>query len=197
MFSSAVHWYVQHKFPGVNQITTDELDKQLCAQQLTNVANNLPLTERLSITTTKTFVVVDSRRKDEFEVSHIPNAKRVHFQSADESLLNFLTEESVKHESIYSEKANLNIVCYCSLGYRSSILAKRMTELIKNNSVLSRKDISVWNLEGSIFKWANESKQMTDLNEKTTTFAHPFSYTFCAFLQKQFWKWTPDAKDGD
>ena len=84
-------------------------------------------------------------------------------------------------------------MCYCSLGYRSSILAQRIQSFANEDPDFSDKNIKAWNLEGSIFKWANEGRQMKDLNEKPTIFAHPFSYTFCMFLQKDYWKWTPDV----
>ena len=196
MMMPTVQWYMRQKFPDVCQMTTDELNKHLTSVP-TNNDIGLKLTDE-TINFPRNIVVIDSRRQDEFDVSHIPNSKLVHFPTDQETLLNFLTEESRKHETSSaknSDKKNLEIVCYCSLGYRSSILAQRMATVVKTDIFLSRKDIKLYNLEGSIFKWANENKHMIDLNEKTTKFAHPFSYTFCAFLQKANWKWTPDIKE--
>lgn len=44
-------------------------------------------------------------------------------------------------------KPDSHIVVYCSVSYRSSILARRLQDMGFTN---------VYNLEGSIFKWANE-----------------------------------------
>ena len=192
MLDGAVLWYVRRKFPSVCHMTTNDLESLL---------NGTSTYEEKDIASQKIYdrrnpvVIVDCRRKDEFEVSHIPNSKHLHFQTNAESLLAFLAEESDKHVNIDSVKEELNVVCYCSLGYRSSMLVERIDKLTKTNPLLSSKNIKVWNLEGSIFKWANENKQMKDLNDKPTKFAHPFSYTFCMFLQRDYWKWTADAKE--
>ena len=183
----AVLSYIKSKFSDVNHISTDDLEKR-----------NFGSTCDFEIPSTKDeteqkHAIIDCRRQDEYEVSHIPGAKHVHFQIKDEELKKVLLEETENISN--TDHDELNIVCYCSLGYRSSILARRIQSFAKDDPDLSDRNIKAWNLEGSIFKWANESRRMIDLNEKSTKFAHPFSYTFCMFLQKQYWKWTPDVNN--
>lgn len=56
------------------------------------------------------------------------------------------------------------IVVYCSVGYRSSRLARQLrTRGVKN----------VFNLEGSLFKWANEGRPVYRGSERVQE-VHPF-----------------------
>uniref|UniRef100_K1QEU7 Uncharacterized protein n=1 Tax=Magallana gigas TaxID=29159 RepID=K1QEU7_MAGGI len=67
-------------------------------------------------------------------------------------------------------------------------------ELLKLAEIdLSRKDaastnLSVYNLEGSLFKWANENRHMVNIRGETTKFAHPYnashSYASSSILVK-------------
>ena len=192
MLDWPILWYVRQKFPDVCHMTTDDLDTRL---NRTSISNQPDETSKTISEPKNPIVIVDCRRRDEFEVSHIPDAKCLHFQTEDRILLDFLLEETQKYLNIDTATDEINVVCYCSLGYRSSMLAQRIEKLTKSDSALNRKSIKVWNLEGSIFKWANENRHMIDTNKKPTKFAHPFSYTFCMFLQKDYWKWTPDVKE--
>ena len=176
--------YIKSKFSDVKNISTEDLEKRSFG-----LAGDFEIPSSKNETEQK-HVIIDCRRKDEYEVSHIPDAKHVHFQIKDGELKNVLLEETKNLSGTNQDE--LNIVCYCSLGYRSSILVQRIQSFAKDDPDLSDKNIKAWNLEGSIFKWANEGRPMMDLNEKPTKFAHPFSYKFCMFLQKQYWKWTPD-----
>ncbi len=79
--------------------------------------------------------LVDVREKEEFDVSHIRGA--VNMQNADEIVAGF--RDSGKDA----------VVLYCSAGYRSSKMAQLVQPLIDN---------PVYNLDGSIFAWANAGK---------------------------------------
>eukprot|EP00483_Globobulimina_turgida_P004107 UN04115 len=60
----------------------------------------------------------------------------------------------------------MNIYCYCSVGYRSSIMTQKLQDYgIKN----------VHNLQGSIFKWVNEGKPIVDNNENNVTQVHTYN----------------------
>ena len=51
----------------------------------------------------------------------------------------------------------------------------------------------VYNLEGSIFKWAQEDRPLIDNSERPTAFVHPFSYKFAIpTLSRSKWKWEPN-----
>lgn len=192
MMNSALYWYIRRQFPDVNQIKTSDLDE---AQKITDhgeTENASPVPEN---ETKRAYVIVDCRREDEFDVSHIPKANHLPFQTDDESIIRFIKEEKDKQSHLNASADELNLVCYCSLGYRSSLLAQRITNIVKNDPELSSKGVNAWNLEGSIFKWANEKRPLVDMYEKSTKFAHPFNLTFGMFLQSEYRKWEPDKKE--
>ena len=57
----------------------------------------------------------------------------------------------------------MTVVCYCSLGYRSSALAQQLAyELDKPVHQELKSKTVIYNLEGSILKWANERKDLED-----------------------------------
>lgn len=65
------------------------------------------------------------------------------------------------------------VVCYCAVGYRASIMSQRLLDqLEKPESQDVKPEIKVYNLEGAIFKWANERKELMDPNGSNTQFVH-------------------------
>lgn len=46
----------------------------------------------------------------------------------------------------------------------------------------------MYNLEGSIFKWANENRQMVDHKNRSTVYAHPYNAVFGKLLKKELRK---------
>jgi hypothetical protein len=65
----------------------------------------------------------------------------------------------------------LQVVCYCSVGYRSSRLAVKLNKLGISNAV---------NLKGSIFKWCNEGRELVDGrgSKMQAAKAHPYNTVF-------------------
>ncbi len=106
-------WSVRTRFPDVRFISTAQL------------------ADWLSDTNRATPVLLDTRTKDEFIVSHLPNAVR-----------------QVPPEAIASGKP---IVAYCSIGWRSAESVRRLVQDGHTN---------VFNLEGSIFVWASEGRAL-------------------------------------
>ena len=103
-------------------------------------------------------LILDCRRPDEHEISKIPGAKNVHFRCSNEELKETLKEVDDKTQ----------IISYCSLGYRSAITTDRIREQIQNDSSIQATSDNVYNLEGSIFKWANENRPLIDSNDQST-----------------------------
>lgn len=79
-------------------------------------------------------IILDARMLKEYEVSHIKNA-----QLAPSNL-----EDLVKEINFSTP-----IVTYCSVGYRSTAIARRLQSQGYQN---------VFNLSGSIFQWVNENR---------------------------------------
>ncbi len=111
-------------------------------------------------------MVLDAREKNEFEVSHIKNAKLVgynHFQ------IETITEQNISK--------NDTIVVYCSLGVRS----EDISEKLKNEGYTN-----VFNLYGGIFEWKNNNYPVMDAEGEVTENVHVCS--------KLWEKWLTNGK---
>ena len=136
-------------FPGVKQISTEELQKWLTGQDTVKP------------------VLIDRREREEYAVSHLPGA----FHANDK-------EEALK--IIEKEGRGRPVVVYCSVGYRSSVLARQLGKEGLTN---------VYNLEGSIFKWANEGRPVYQ-GDRQVNVVHPFDSKWRKFLDRKLW-YTP------
>jgi rhodanese-related sulfurtransferase len=106
-----------------------------------------------SISSSSDWVILDSRELDEFEISHLPNAKWVGH-----------SDFSVHRVSDIPKDANL--VVYCSIGIRSENIAEIL---------VSCGFSKVQNLYGGIFAWANEHKPLVTQNQKLTLAEHGYN----------------------
>ena len=107
-------------------------------------------------------LLFDEREQEEFSVSHLPGAKRA--RTAEEALALLKTV-----------KKDQPIVVYCSVGVRSSRLAVHLQE---------QGFTQVYNLEGSIFAWANQNRPLTDKRGKTTL-VHPYDSEWGLYLKEE------------
>lgn len=105
-------------------------------------------------------VLLDVRTKAEFEVSQIHGARRV--------------EPGAGADQVKLPKDQA-IVTYCSVGYRSAALAKKLQEAGYTN---------VQNLSGSIFQWANEGRPI-EQNGHRTDKVHPYNDIWGRLLAPQ------------
>jgi len=106
------------------------------------------------------YTILDTREKDEYNVSHLPNAIYIGDKE-------FNLKKTLKLLPI-----DKPIVVYCSIGARSDFIGKK----------LARKDLKVYNLYGGIFKWVNEDKNIVDNNEQPLKKIHPFSKEWSQWL---------------
>jgi len=105
-------------------------------------------------------LLLDVRTAAEFAVSHLAGARRLDPDQPDLTALGS------------AERARA-IVVYCSVGYRSARVAK----------VLERAGFSqVLNLEGGIFRWANEGRPLVDAAGAATR-VHPFDARWGRLLE--------------
>ena len=95
-------------------------------------------------------VLLDVRTKAEFEVSHLEGAIRAE-PGSDAAAITIPKDQT--------------IVTYCSVGYRSGAFAKKLSEAGYRN---------VTNLEGSIFRWANENRPLVHEGRPTDK-VHPYN----------------------
>lgn len=106
-------------------------------------------------------LLLDVRTEAEYAVSHLKDARRVEPGKPAKELL----------ESLDPDRA---VVVYCSVGERSSKFAR---ELRKQGI---RK---VFNLDGSIFQWANEGRPLY-AGSGVTTRVHPYNRRWGRYLKK-------------
>jgi rhodanese-related sulfurtransferase len=97
-------------------------------------------------------VLLDVRTPEEWNVSHLPGARRVDPNASVETAAAGLSKETP-------------IVTYCAVGYRSGEMADRLRAAGFSN---------VHNLEGSIFQWANEHRPLVHEGERVSI-VHPYN----------------------
>ena len=108
-------------------------------------------------------VLLDARSLEEYEVSHLKGA---------------VNTESIRAalDVLAEFEPELTVVVYCSVGYRSSELADRLLEHGRD---------SVFNLEGSIFRWANEGRPVYRADERVNE-VHSYDDRWGRLLQRRF-----------
>lgn len=116
-------------------------------------------------------VLFDVRREEEFRVSHLTGARR-------------LDPGANPPELPPDVDTTTPIVLYCSVGYRSSRMAQRLQDLGYSE---------VWNLEGSIFEWANAGHPVERDGEPVEE-VHPYDAIWGGrFLDRHLWAFEPDG----
>jgi rhodanese-related sulfurtransferase len=122
-------------------------------------AADISLNELLKIK--EKVVLLDSREKKEYEVSHIPGAIWVGY-------------DDFNLDRIKAFDQNTQFVVYCSVGYRS----ERVSEKIQNAGYRN-----VLNLKGSIFQWINEGHPVEDSNGNETMKIHGYNKKWSKWIK--------------
>ena len=107
-------------------------------------------------------VVLDARTEDEFAVSHLPDAARI---DPYRPLL----------APLKGMQLGVPIVVYSSVGYRGARVAHWLAEQGYSN---------VRNLEGGIFRWANDGHPLVRQGAQTTE-VHPYQARWGLMLESQ------------
>lgn len=108
-------------------------------------------------------VLLDARTADEFAVSHLRGAQ--------------LASDVVSAMGVLkSADPDTSVVVYCSVGYRSSQLAEELT---------ARGYSNVFNLEGSLFQWANEGRPVYR-GDVPVQAIHPYDAHWGRLLDSRF-----------
>ena len=107
-------------------------------------------------------VILDTRESEEYEVSHISNAKFVGFTH-------------FKNKSVEQYPKDTLIYVYCSVGYRSERIGEKLLALGFSN---------VHNLNGGIFEWKNQGQDVMNTEKKITERVHAYSKIWGVWLNK-------------
>lgn len=107
-------------------------------------------------------VFIDSREKEEYEVSRIPNARWVGF-------------ENPKLDHLQDLKKDTPLIIYCSVGYRSEKIALQLEE---------KGFTTVYNLYGGIFEWVNQGNTIVNSKCEETEKVHAYNRIWGVWLNK-------------
>jgi rhodanese-related sulfurtransferase len=111
-------------------------------------------------------LLIDCRTAAEYAVSHLDRALHIEIdRSSDFTAMSHLDGISLDRP----------IVVYCAVGYRSAIMAERLQALGYTQ---------VFNLQGSIFKWANEGRPVYR-DRHSVKQVHPYNRLWGCLLQPQ------------
>lgn len=124
--------------------------------------NTVPVLTGDKLKELKSYVLLDTREKPEYDVSHIPQAKWVGYKSFNEDEIDPLPKDTT-------------IVVYCSVGYRSERIGERLQEMGFTR---------VYNLYGGIFEWVNNGYELVDDERNATDKVHAYSKTWGIWLSK-------------
>lgn len=107
-------------------------------------------------------VVLDTREKEEFSVSHLKDARWVGY-------------ETFSMESVSDIPKDTTIVVYCSIGARSQEIGKKLkSEGFQN----------VYNLYGGIFHWVNEQNPVFTHHSVRTDRVHAYNKLWGVWLKE-------------
>ena len=107
-------------------------------------------------------IILDARTEAEYAVSHLKNAQRI--------------DPYHSNLVVSAESKDTPIAVYCSVGYRSARIAQQLKQAGFSH---------VYNLEGSLFKWANEERPIyTD--DHITRLVHPYNQHWGRLLKPKY-----------
>ena len=83
-------------------------------------------------------------------------------------------------KAIGSAAEGRDIIFYCSVGVRSTILAQRVHAALAKNGAGA-----IANLSGGIFAWHNAGRRLVGMDGKTTDLVHPFDGEWGRLVKRQ------------
>jgi rhodanese-related sulfurtransferase len=127
------------------------------------------LAQRMAANSEATPLLIDVRTREEYEVSHLPGAIWAETPSQIASAMSAASEQKP-------------VVLYCSVGVRSSRAAATLMESGR---------VKVFNLQGSIFQWANEGRPLM-ANGCVVHVVHPYNERWSVLLNPQLYPHVPN-----
>lgn len=105
-------------------------------------------------------LLMDTREKEEFNVSHIPGAVYAGYSDFDISQFRDFPKDTT-------------LVLYCSVGYRSEKIGEKL---------MSAGFTQVYNLYGSIFEWANRGYRLHNNDQQSTGTIHTYNRRWSRYV---------------
>ncbi len=122
----------------------------------------VPLVSVSALKAMPNVILLDTRSRAEYEVSHLPNARWVGYDDFD-----------LKRVQGVSKQAP--VVLYCSVGYRSEKVGEKL---------LAAGYQHVHNLDGSLFEWVNQGNPVVDPRGRPTQRVHAYSRLWGVWLKR-------------
>ncbi|MBL4852329.1 MAG: rhodanese-like domain-containing protein [Gammaproteobacteria bacterium] len=145
-----VHQRVLNAYPGVKHIGTQDVEQMLQ-------------------TDPDSIIFFDVREQKEYIVSHIKGAIYVSPKIKQKDFL-----------QLYGDTVGgKTVVFYCSVGYRSSKLSKRV-----QGALHAKGAIQTYNMQGGIFAWHNELRPLENAQSETQVI-HPYNRRWGKFVDRK------------
>lgn len=119
------------------------------------------------IVSSDNLVFLDTREKDEYQVSHIKNALWVGYSDFNVSRLKEISKKT-------------KIIVYCTIGYRSELITKKLIEV-------GFKDVK--SMIGGIIEWKNNGNKVYDSTDRETQMVHTYDRSWSIYLKKGSGVW--------
>lgn len=179
---------IKKQFPEVKNLDTDTL-AQWMDECNAEISSNDGKDEKdlEQVKQSRNLIILDVRPEEEAAISKIPSSTRVDPDERDMKELKKIIREKCLSEE--EDQEPIYVVMYCSVGYRSSCLATRLQRSLQKEG--KQDSMIVYNLEGSIFKWANENRSLVDPAGEPTQFVHPYNTIFGMLLDSSRRKCAP------
>ena len=111
------------------------------------------------------YVLLDAREWEEYNMSHLPGARYIGYNKPNLSVVKELDESK-------------DVVLYCSIGYRSEVIARKLKD----------QGFNVLNLYGSIFEWVNRGYPLQDANSNDTKNIHGYNKSWSKWVENKDYK---------
>lgn len=162
VLTSLVNLQAASSWPDVRQ----EISKRFPEVPLLTIPK---LAEWVADTARPQPLILDVRTRAEYDISHLPNAI-------------WAGTMQLQTEALKQSPPDRPVVFYCSVGWRSGQAAARWVKSGRRG---------LFNLDGSIFQWANEGRPLTDAQGKGVSLVHPNNKSSGALLERSRWSHVP------
>ncbi|MEJ7694554.1 rhodanese-like domain-containing protein [Daejeonella sp.] len=157
-FLSVILWF---SASGLMAQTMDPNFKLMLDSINDKKAPQISVEEFINMNKNEVFVL-DTRETEEFNVSHLKNARHVGYFWFD-------------MRKVYDIPTTANIVVYCSVGSRSEKIAQKLIHAGYKN---------VYSLFGGIFEWVNSGQPVYKLNGVQTSEIHTYRKDWARWVEK-------------
>ncbi len=141
------------------------------------ISEDVPLVSVNEVLVNPSYLLLDAREKEEYQVSHLPDSHFIGYKNFDEGEF---TETFPDKDATY--------VVYCSVGVRSGKIGEKLMALGYTD---------VRNLQGGIFQWVEEGQAVVDPNGKPTLKVHAYNRFWGMLLNKGEKVYSPEKEDED